>query len=492
MAGIGFRLQKLLVEEIYLSVFQGFFCALVITSGPWLIMVISLAVLSVFTGFILSPENRLLFNILLVHISVITIITTGSLQLFFTRVFSDKMYTKERDELPNVIMTNLTMTMAILLILVLPFFLMPTTFPPNITFPVKILTFCLVFTLNIIWVLMNYISASDEFLGFIKHYIVGSVLSVGLGGGLGYFFDFSGFFFGFFMGQAYIACVLFYLIIKVFGFPSRLHFTLISKTPEYRILLFSGFFLYMGMWVDKFIYWYGSSGRSLTPVFYYNPGYNDIFFVAFLLTTPIMAIFFISMETSFYKSYYAYHETHLATATLEKLNECCEDVKRTVKSSLLNLVQIQGMIIVLGVIFSKKILGVLGLSLCLSGLFNVILVGVFFHMLTLIVCILLFYFDLRRETMIIYLSFFCLNGLLTLLFIYAGEAYSGFGYLISSILVFVYSLWKLRVNLGKLNFLTLTRQKIPEHEDGENTFIPATGCYGRYYIKDGERILDNS
>ncbi len=492
MAGIGFRLQKLLVEEIYLSVFQGFFCALVITSGPWLIMVISLAVLSLFTAFILSPENRLLFNILLVHISVITIITTGSLQLFFTRVFSDKMYTKERDELPNVIMTNLTMTMAILLILVLPFFLITTTFPPNVTFPVKLLTFCLVFTLNIIWVLMNYISASDEFLGFVKHYIIGSVLSVGLGGMLGYFFDFSGFFFGFFIGQAYIACVLFYQIIKVFGFPSRLHFTLIFKTPEYRILLFSGFFLYMGMWIDKFIYWYGPSGRSLTSVLYYNPGYNDIFFVAFLFTTPIMAIFFISMETSFYKSYYAYHEKHLATATLAKLKECCEDVRKTVKSSLLNIVQIQGMIIVLGIIFSKNILEVLGISVELFGLFNIVLIGVFFHMLTLIVCILLFYFDLRRETMTIYLSFFCLNGILTLIFMHAGEMYSGLGYLISSIIVFAYSLWKLRISLDKLNFLTLTRQKVQEHEDGEKTLIPNTGCYGRYYIQDGKKVLDNS
>ena len=488
MAGIGFKLQKLLVEEIYLSALKGFFYALVITSGPWLIMVISLAFLSILFSFILCPQDQLVFNLLLVHISVLTIIITGTFQLFFTRIFSDKLYTKEREELPNVIMTNLLITMALLLILVFPFFLIKTTFPQNVTFFVKMLSFCLVFALNIIWVLMNYISTSDEFLNFITHYIAGSLISVTLGGLLGFLSGFSGFFFGFFTGQAYIATVLFYQTVKVFGFPTKILFSALYRFPQYRILLVSGFLLYIGMWIDKFIYWYGPSGQRLTPVFYYHSVYNEIFFAAFLLMTPIMAIFFITMETSFYKSYYAYHEKHIYTETLERLKESCNKVKKTVKSSLIYIIQIQGMVVVLGVLYSKNILAFLNIPVSHYPLFNVILIGVFFHMLMLITCILLYYLDLKFETMIIYFTFFCLNGILTLMFMHASEGHSGLGYMIFSIIVFVLSLWKLKVSLDNLNYLTFTRQKISEREDSEDIFISTTGCYGRYYMRNGKNI----
>ena len=491
MAGIGFKLQKLLLEEIYLSAFKGFFYALVITSGPWLIMVISLAILSIYFSFILNPQDHLLFNLLLVHISVLTVVTTGTFQLFFTRIFSDKVYSKKREELSNVIMTNLIVTMAVLMILVTPFIFFATPFPQNVAFSVKMLSFCLLFTLNIIWVLMNYVSASDVFIIFIKHYIIGSIITIVLGGLLGYFSEFSGFFFGFFIGQAYIASALFYLTIKVFGIPSKIYISAIYEYVHYRILIVSGFFMYMGMWIDKFIYWYGPSGNHLTPVLYYHPVYNEIFFAAFLLMTPVMAIFFIAVETSFYKSYYTYHEKHVYTATLEKLKESSYVVKNTVINSLMYIIRIQGLIVLLGLLFSKDILIFLNMPANQYILFNVILIGVFFHMLILITCILLFYLDLRTETMTIYVLFFCLNGSLTLIFMHIGGGYSGFGYMISSIVVCAYSLWKLKDSLNKLNYLTYTRQKIPEQENPEDIYIPSTGCYGRYYMRNGKKILSN-
>lgn len=491
MAGIGFKLQKLLLEEIYLSAFKGFFYALVITSGPWLIMIISLAILSIYFSYILNPKDHLLFNLLLVHISVLTVITTGTFQLYFTRIFSDNVYSKKRDELPNVIITNLIVTMAVLMILVTPFIYSETLFPQYVTFAVKMLSFCLLFALNIIWVLMNYVSASDVFIIFVSHYIIGSMITIVLGGLLGYFSEFSGFFFGFFIGQAYIASVLFYLTIKVFGLPSKLYISAIHGYSNYRILIVSGFFMYMGMWIDKFIYWYGPSGQHLTPVLYYHPVYNEIFFAAFLLMTPVMAIFFIAVETTFYKSYYTYHEKHVYTETLEQLIKSSYAVKNTVKKSLMYIIRIQGLIVILGILFSKNILTLLNMPPNQYILFNVILIGVFFHMLILITCILLFYLDLKIETMIIYVLFFCLNGSLTLTFMHIGGGYSGFGYMISSVVVCVYSLWKLNGSLDNLNYLTYTRQKIPEHENAEDVFIMSTGCYGRYYMRNRKKILSN-
>ncbi len=492
MAGIGFKLQKMLVEDMYLSTFKGYFYALIITSGPWLIMVISLSVLSLFSSFLLSDENLLLFNTLFVHICVLALITAGTFQLFFTRVFSDKMYSGNRKELPNVIMTNLILSIVVLTIVILPFFIYHATFPPKTTIAVKLLTFLLIITVDIIWVLLNYTSASDDFMGFIKHYLAGCISSLILSALLGYYLGFNGFLLGFFIGQAYISIYLIFQTIKVFGLADKFDLSIVLKYPQYRVLILSGFFLYFGMWIDKFISWYGSFGKSFTPILYYNLGYNSIFYVAFLFTTPIMAIFLISMETSFYKKYYLYNRKLLYSGTLEHLKECCEDIKKTVKESLINIIRIQGMIIILGILFSKDILMVFKISESLQPLFSIVLVGVFFHMLTLIVCILLFYFDLKYETMIIYLAFFVLNGVSTFVFMKFGEKYTGMGYLVSSIMVFGYSVWRLQYNLNFMNFLSLTRHKMDEVKIVDDIFIPSTSCYGRYYIKNGEKLLINT
>lgn len=492
MAGIGFKLQKMLVEETYISTAKGFFSALVITSGPWLIMVISLSVLSLFSSFLLSSKDLLLFNTLFVHVCVLALMVTGIFQLFFTRVFSDQMYTGKREELPNVIMSNLFLTMIIITIIVLPFLFIKATFPADTPFAVKYLAFILLITINITWVLLNFVSASDEFMGFIKHYLAGCVSSIVFSAVIGHFLGFTGFLLGFLIGQAYIAVYLFYQTVRVFGVPDKLDLSMVLKYPEYRVMILSGFCLYAGMWVDKFIYWYGPFGVSLTPYLYYDLGYNTIFFVAFLFTTPIMAIFLITMETSFYKKYYLYSRKLLFTATLDKLRDCCDEIKKSVKDSLINIIRIQGMIIMLGILFSKNILMFFKISESLQPLFNIVLIGVFFHMLILIMCILLFYFDLKKETFIIYAAFFILNAILTFVFMKLGTKYTGLGFLISSIIVFCYAVWRLNFNLNCVNYLSLTRQRMEEYEDVDDILIKETGCYGRYYIKDGETLLDTT
>ncbi|MCP4269483.1 MAG: exopolysaccharide Pel transporter PelG [Candidatus Brocadiaceae bacterium] len=492
MAGIGFKLQKMLVEDMYLSSFKGFFFALVITSGPWIIMVLSLSVLSLFSSFLLNDENKLLFNTLFVHACVIALIITGTFQLFFTRVFADNMYSENRKGLSNIIMSNLLLIFIVLTIILLPFLFNHSTFPTHASFGVKLLTFLLTLTTATIWVLLNYVSASDEFLDFIKHYVAGCVSSIVLSGLLAYSLGFNGFFLGFFVGQAYIAMYLLFQTFKVFGFPDKLDLLIVLQHPQYRVLFLSGFLLYAGMWIDKFISWYGTFGQSFTSILYYNTSYNSIFFVAFLFTTPIMALFLINMETSFYKKYYLYNRKLLYSSTLDKLRECCKDIKKTVKDSLINIIRIQGLIIILGILFSKEILIFFKQPESLQLLFSIVLVGVFFHMLTLIICILMFYFDLKYETMIIYLAFFILNGISTFVFMKRGEQYTGMGFLISSFIVFGYSLWRLFYNLNFLNFLSLTRHKMDESEDIDDIYIPSTSCYGRYYVKNGESLLDNT
>lgn len=485
MAGIGFKLQKLLVEDMYLSLFQGFFYSMVITSGPWLIMVISLAFLSVLSTFLLNSADYTLFNILLVHIFSFTIIITGTVQLFFTRIFADKMYTKERAELPVVIISNLFFALCVTTLLITPF-----VFLLEIDFNIKIIVFSFFLTMTITWVLMNYISASEDFLGFIKYYIIGSIAGVLLGTVLGYSLNFVGFFLGFFLGQAYIAMILVVQTLKIFGFPKRIDFGYFQSFKNIHILIISGFCLYAGMWVDKFIYWYGPSGEAFSPLLYFHPSYDYIFYLAYLCTTPIMAIFFITMETSFYKRHYAYNKAMTNKATLEQLRKLRDDIIVCIKEQLANIIRIQGFLIVLCILFSPHILSFFNIDPSLTQRFIVILIGAFFHMLFLIVCVILLYFDLRKETMTIYATFLGLNCVGTLIFRQLPEAFTGFGYSSAAVVVFVFALWHLKTSLAKINYLSFTRHLMAEIKIDE-VYLTETGTYGRYYIKNGKHLISH-
>jgi uncharacterized membrane protein len=83
-----------------------------------------------------------------------------------------------------------------------------------------------------------------------------------------------------------------------------------------------------------------------------------------------------------------------------------------------------------------------------------------------------------------------MNGVLTVLFMQISDDITGWGYMITSILVFALSSYKLKVSLDSLNYLVFTNQKVPEQEESKDIFIPTTERYGRYYIKNGKRVLE--
>jgi polysaccharide biosynthesis protein PelG len=491
MAGIGFKLQRLLVEEVYLSQFKVFSYALIITSGPWLVMIVSLYTLWLLSTFLteaplISEQGWRLFYILLVYIYFLTAVITGVFQLFFTRLFADRVYFKERSELPNVITTNLLLTFAVLTLCAVPFvWLLPAGFL------VKVLAFSLFLITNTIWVFFNYISSSDDFLGFIQHFVIGSALSFALGTGLGFWFhDFWGMLLGFTLGQLYIALSLFIKSCEIFGLPGKLYFAEIRAHRRYNILLLSGFFLYAGIWVDKVIFWYSPSGRALHgSILHYHPAYNDMFYLAFLFSTPMIAVFFIMMETSFYRKYYAYNKAVLHKGTLTTLQRYRIGIIESIRRSLINIVRVQGLIIVLGILFSRKILVLLQQSPHLDLLFSIMLPGVFCHMLILKICVLLLYFDIKEETVQIYAAFFVLNEGLTLLTLFLGEAYRGLGYTLAGLIVLMYALRQLRFCLQHLNYLTFTRQAMPGYIRTKDIYVSETGRYGRYYLKDGKQLI---
>ncbi|MBA7649856.1 hypothetical protein ES703_57655 [subsurface metagenome] len=56
MAGIGFQLHKLLEDESFLNKAKAYIFASIITSGPWIMSILSLTLLGILSGLIMTGE----------------------------------------------------------------------------------------------------------------------------------------------------------------------------------------------------------------------------------------------------------------------------------------------------------------------------------------------------------------------------------------------------------------------------------------------------
>ena len=71
---------------------------------------------------------------------------------------------------------------------------------------------------------------------------------------------------------------------------------------------------------------------------------------------------------------------------------------------------------------------------------------------------ILYYLDRKKAAMWLAISFFILNGLLTLVSINMGTAFFGYGYTLSLLIVFALGLLVIREEMNRLNYETFMLQ----------------------------------
>ena len=97
MAGIGFALKRVIAEDTYLGQAKGYLYAALISSGPWILSVLTLSLLGIITARFLPTEERNLFFATLTYAFAFSLITTGIIQMVTTRYLADKLYLKEME-----------------------------------------------------------------------------------------------------------------------------------------------------------------------------------------------------------------------------------------------------------------------------------------------------------------------------------------------------------------------------------------------------------
>jgi len=190
----------------------------------------------------------------------------------------------------------------------------------------------------------------------------------------------------------------------------------------------------LGIWIDKIIMWHAApSGRLVVAgALQTMPSYDTAMFWAQLSSIPIMAVFFVHVETRFSALIRTYHARMQQQASLRELNEIVRDIGSYVLSSMFSLLAALGVIAGTMILCSFVFMAGLGLRPAYMGIQRVSLCSMAFYTSGMFCFTFLLHLDLRRQALQIVLTFLVLNSVLTTVFLPMGPDLYGYGNMIAA------------------------------------------------------------
>ena len=440
MAGIGFEIRKTLKKKTIFSLIEAYSYSGLVSSGPWIISMISIFISGYLANKILhNNEIVIQFTISITYLIALSLIVTGFFQLSFTRYLADRLFEQKLDDiLPNTL-GALLINMLLGAIFILPFsynIYQHTGLEYALLFELTFIVFCGIWIANVILSgLKNYKFIAFSF--FVSYTLIVILI---------YFFGHLGrtyLLLSFFIGQAVLFLMLVGLISKNFTTKKYLDFDFLKKGRLFTSLIFTGFFMNIGIWIDKFIFWYNpQTGVDMLGVLRFSPIYDFPIFLAYITIAPGMAMFLLRVETEFVEHYDKFYNAVRDGGTLKELYKYGNSMIESARYSLMEILRVQILSTLIFIIFAKQIFGFFHMPLIYLPIFYVDLIGVALQLFLMSITVILFYLNKRIEVLKLSILVFVLNGVLSYISIQLGPFFYGYGfsiaYFITSVIAVLY------------------------------------------------------
>ena len=456
MAGIGFQLKRSLSDESYSGLIKGYLFASVIAAGPWIFSILSINLMSLFIQKFFSFEFFEFFNTLITYSFCFSLILFGLMDHVITRYLSDLLYFQEK-----ALITSSFCTIWLFLLLLLSLFALPFYYFCHIDPFFKVTGFTFFLSLGSIWLSMIFLSAARHYFPIVLAFILGGIISYASGRYLGQTFGIKGIFLGYLLGQISILFILLFRIYREFSFKPIFSFEWMSYFKKFPLLILAGFFLNLSLWIDKIIFWFSAEdGKQVASLFYNDVHYGSTLFISYLTMIPVLTIFLVQIETSFYVYYRKFFGAIDTKKGLKEILQRKEEMVQSLRKNIGPMLTVQGFITGLMIVLAPKILSTLHLPSTTLAIFRTSLLGVFLQSMIIIMGILLLYLLEYKKVIVVYASYFLINFLLTQVTLKLGFPFWGFGFMLSSLIIFVVMYALLNRQIGLLEFKTFFGQPL--------------------------------
>jgi len=449
MAGIGFTLNRLARKDNLSGVLHAYGVAMLAAAGPWLFTILALAgITNVYTNFF-GLEGLINFRVIIIYNFAFSLVLSAPVFMVATRYIADKIHTRDVTNVPSTMIGSMVLLYAIQFPLGALFYLGFVDLPLSL----QLSAMLNLFLLTTVWLLGIFLSALKDYNAVTWVYGIGMLLAVIFAQVLKDIHGDVGMLNGFSIGLAFIVFSLAAKVLCEYSYRFKSAFAIKPYFRTYWELAISGLFYNAAIWVDKWIMWFAPEAELYASNLRTYPDYDSAMFLEYLTIVPAMAVFVFSVETNFFERYQRFYDNILAHQPLKKILKNQKQIIDSIFNSSRNFIIVQGAIVFLAIVLAPAIFEAINVNLKQVGIFRMGVLGAFFHVLLLFESIVLSYFDSRRTVMWLAILYFVLNTVFTLVTLELGFPFYGYGYLLSSMVVFV------------LTSLILFRyiQKLPYH-----------------------------
>ncbi len=455
MAGIGFELRRLLRKETFIGEVQAYLYSTIISSGPWLLSVFCLAFLGIYFARRLDTAEQMLFRVSVVYCYAFSLIITGPVQLAATRYLADRHYAGDDEATVPAFITVLAVTLPLQAALAIWFL---GRIEAGLIF--KLAAGTLYLTISGIWLSMVFLSAAKDYRSIVLAFFVGTCLSLVGSVFLGDRMGLDGLMAGYVGGQILIFLSLVLRIVIEFEVAGRFSRGVLEYLFGRVSLVAAGLALNLGIWIDKMVFWWSDEAKVIDGLLASHQLYETSTFLAYLTIIPSLSYFLIKVETDFYDQYRTFFTAITRKRAFGSIREMKARMSTTLSEGLRSILIIQGATTGLALYLAPWLMAEMNLSALYLGVLRAAILGAFLQSLFLLTVIILFYFDLRGQALVLSLFFLTANGLLSWLSLKLGFPYYGYGYALASLLSLLLGAAMLEWGLKNLEYLVFAKQPV--------------------------------
>jgi len=460
MAGIGFELRRMIDQrDGFTAKVRAYACAGLISSGPWLMTILTLTLLNLAGPYLGDTEGYSLFRGLVTYAFAFSLVLTGIVQMAVTRRVADMLYSKQYHRVLPAFVASLAVTGGAHALLGLGFVLW-ARFDAALAF----LAVSLFTIIGMTWIALIWLSIVRQYDDVLRAYVYGTLVAM-----VGVLLLFlspgtTGILAAYTAGQAFTLLLLLRTIVRGMESEGGRELAIFKSVVRFPALVGVGLFYNAAIWVDKIVFWFvdGTGPHALVR---YHPLYDTCSFLAYLTVVPALAINLVRLETSFYEKYRAYYGAILAGTPYSVISDRRRRMFDSLKEGIVQLLRIQGAISITVIVFAPIIIDVLKLPPLGVRVFRLTCLGALFHVLLLINILMQMYFDLRRQALATSLVFLLLNGGLAWWSVTRGVETFGVGYATASFFSLLFGFLLLHRSLDRLDYHTFTSQPIGSQEE---------------------------
>jgi uncharacterized membrane protein len=460
MAGVGFELRRMINERRgMMAKVRAYSCAGLISSGPWLMTILTLTLLNLAGPYLGGTEGYSLFRALVTYAFAFSLILQGVAQMAVTRRVADLLYTKRYDAVLPAFAATIAGVGAVHALIGTAFCVW-AGFSALLSF----LAVTLFAIIGMTWIALIWLTVVRQYDEVLRAYVYGTLVAmVGvvllfLGRGT------VGILAAYTAGQAFTLALLLRTIVRGMNATGGRDLSVFRSLVSFPMLVGVGLFYNAAIWVDKMIFWF-QDGVGPHSLIRYHPLYDTCSFLAYLTVVPALAVNLVRLETAFYERYRGYYGAILGGTPLGVIEDKRRRMLQNLEESMVRLLKTQGAITAVVILFAPVICETLKLPAISVRLFRLTCLGAFFHVLLLINILMQMYFDLRKQALATSLVFLSLNGILAWWSVNRGVETYGIGYALASFMALLLGYLLLYRSLDQLDYMTFTSQPIGSDEE---------------------------